>query len=105
MKRVKESGHEIKQSVLDYVLMDKELAEHVERITICDKDKDMSPFNLKREGKNIRMVYSDHNPIIVETNLVLKQIKTEESRKREVMTEEGKENYRRELEEKEIRKI
>ena len=91
--------------MLDYVIFDKEFAEHIEKITIWDDDKEISPFNLKRERKGIRMVYSDHNPIVVETNLVLKQIKTEESRKRKVMTEEGKEKYRKELEEKKIHRI
>ena len=94
-----------KQSVLDYVVIDEEFAEHIGKITIWDDDREISPFNLKRDGKNVRMAYSDHNPIVVETNLVLKQIKTEENKKRRVMTEEGKERYRRELEEKEINKI
>ena len=48
------------------------------------------------------MVYSDHNPIVLETDLVLKQITTEEGSKRKILTEEGKEAYRKELEERKI---
>ena len=48
------------------------------------------------------MVYSDHNPIVLETDLVLKQVKTEEGNRKKVMTDEGKEAYRKELEERKI---
>ena len=66
----------------------------------------MSPFHLKRENANhIRMVYSDHNPVTIETNLLIKQIDTEESKRRRVLTEEGRMRYRMELEEREVSKI
>ena len=64
-------------------------------------NRDVAPFHLKRlSAKKIKTVYSDHNPIIMETNLVMKQIDAEEKKKRRVLTEEGKVKYRQELEEK-----
>ena len=95
-----------KKSVLDYVIVDKELSEHLKKVTIYDGSKELSPFHLKRESaKNIRTIYSDHNPIIIETDLVMKQIKTEEGRKRRILTDEGKVRYRNELAEKKISRI
>ena len=76
------------------------------KVTIYDGSKELSPFHLKRESaNNIRTIYSDHNPIIIETDLVMKQIKTEEGRKRRILTDEGKVRYRNELAEKKISRI
>ena len=95
-----------KKSVLDYILVNEELADYITKMTIYDKSKEMSPFRLKRESKKrIRSVYSDHNPIIMETNLLIKQIDTEERKKRQVLTAEGKIKYKEELEEREVSKI
>ena len=51
------------------------------------------------------MVYSDHNPIVIETDMVLKQVKTEERTKRYIMTEDGWEKYRKELEERKLSQV
>ena len=76
-------------------MVDNELSEHVKKVKIYDNSKDISPFHLKRENANkIRTIYSDHNPIVVETDLVMKQIKTEEEKKRRVLTDEGKLKYK-----------
>ena len=55
--------------------------------------------------KDIKMVYSDHKPIMIKTDLIMKQIKTEENNRRRVMTEEGREKYKKELEEREISRV
>ena len=94
------------KSVLDYVLFDEEMAEHIKKMRIHDNnDREISPFHLRKETKGkIKMVYSDHNPIVVETDLVMKQVKTEESTKRRVMTEEGWTKFRTELEKRKVSK-
>ena len=91
---------------MDYVIVDDELGKHLSKVKIYDTSRDISPFHLKRvSAKKVRTIYSDHNPIIVETNLIMKQIMTEEGKKRRVMTDEGKMKYNQELEEKEVSKI
>ena len=94
------------KSVLDYVLVDEELGEHLQKMEIFDKDKDLSPFRLKREtSKKIRMVYSDHNPIIVETDLVTMMVELMEKKKRAVMTRDGREKYKKDLQKMKISQI
>ena len=94
------------KSVLDYVLVDSELSKYISKMKIYDDSREISPFHLKRENAmKIRTIYSDHNPIIVETNLVMKQIATEESRRRRVMTDEGKLKYNKELKENKVSQI
>ena len=94
-----------KKSILDYVIMDEDFSEHIESVKIFDNDDSMSAFNLKRKRKDIKMVYSDHKPIMIKTDLIMKQIKTEENNRRRVMTEEGREKYKKELEEREISRV
>ena len=94
-----------KKSILDYILVNEEMADYITKMTIYDKSKEMSPFHLKRSKRVIRSVYSDHNPIIMETDLVMKQTDEEENKKRQVLTPEGMLNYERELEERKVSKI
>ena len=94
------------KSILDYVIADKELAEHITEMKVHDKDKDISPFNLKRiNSKKIKMVYSDHNPIVIKTDLILMSIQTMEKRKRTVMTKEGREKYKLDLQKEGVSNI
>ena len=94
------------KSVIDYVIVDEELGSYVDKMKILGGgDRTISPFNLKRTGKEIKMVYSDHNPIVIETDLVLKQTSIEDNKKRMVMTDDGKVKYRNELKELEVSKI
>ena len=94
------------KSILDYVLVDEELAEHIKEMKIHDKDKDISPFHLKQvNARKIKMVYSDHNPMVVKTDLILMKIQTQEKQKKIVMTREGREKYNLELQKEEISKI
>ena len=94
------------KSILDYVLVDKELGEHIKEITIHDTDKDISPFHLKRESaKKIRTIYSDHNPIVLKTDLIMMKIQTEERKKKTIMTKEGKEKYKNDIQKQKVSKI
>ena len=94
------------KSILDYVVVDKELDLHIKKMEIHDQDKDISPFHLKRvNAKKIRTIYSDHNPIMVETDLVLMQKEMMEKRKKAVLTKEGREKYHNDLQRKEISKV
>ena len=94
------------KSILDYVIVDEEFAEHITEMKIHDKDKDISPFNLKQiNTKKIKMVYSDHNPIVVKTDLVLMKIQTQEKRKKIVMTREGREKYNLDLQKEGVSKL
>ena len=94
------------RSILDYVLVDEELGSYIKEVEIHDKNKDISPFHLKREPSNkIRMIYSDHNPIVVKSDLILMQRDTTEKKKRLVLTKEGREKYHNELQQKEISKM
>lgn len=94
------------KSIVDYIIIDEELKEHIKEIKIYDDgNREISPFRLKKKGKKIRTVYSDHNPIVIKTDLVLKQIKTEETTKKYIMTEEGWKRYEKEIEEKKISKV
>ena len=90
------------KSILDYVIVNEGMSAYIKRMKIYDGgNRGVAPFHLKRiSAKKIKTVYSDHNPIIMETNLVMKQIDAEEKKKRRVLTEEGKVKYRQELEEK-----
>ena len=94
------------KSVLDYMLVDKELAEHIEDMTIHDTDKDISPFHLKRESaRKIKTIYSDHNPMTLKTDLIKMKIQTEERKRKTIMTEEGREKYKQDLQKHKISKI
>ena len=94
------------KSILDYVIVDEEFAEHITEMKIHDKDKDISPFNLKQiNTKKIKMVYSDDNPIVVKTDLVLMKIQTQEKRKKIVMTREGREKYNLDLQKEGVSKL
>ena len=94
------------KSILDYVLVDEELGEHIKKMTIHDEDKYLSPFHLKRESsKKIRTIYSDHNPIVVETDLVLMAIEIMKRKTRTVLTKEGREKYNNDLQKMKISDI
>ena len=95
------------KSVVDYVIVDEELKEYIKKIKIYDDgNRELSPFNLRKDGKTkVKMVYSDHNPIVIETDLVVKQIETEEKTKKYIMTEDSWSKYRQEIQEKEVSKI
>ena len=80
--------------MLDYALVGKEMEEHIKRFTIYEGNKDISPFNLRRTGGEVRMVYSDHNPMVLETDLVMKEIKSEEENQ---STMGGREEHARNL--------
>ena len=94
------------KSILDYVVVDRELGEHIKKTTIHDEDKDVSPFHLKRvSARKIRTIYSDHNPIVIETDLVWMAIEVMERKKRTVMTKEGREKYNQDLQKLKISNI
>ena len=95
------------KSVVDYVIVDDELKEHIKKIKIYDDgNREISPFNVRKDAKTkTKMVYSDHNPIVIETNLILKQIETEEKTKKYIMTEDGWSKYRKEIQEKKVSEI
>ena len=62
-----------KRSVIDFILMEEEDEDYIESLEI-DESKSKAPFRLKSvEGGNIQTVYSDHNPMILKTNLILKE--------------------------------
>ena len=94
-----------RKSILDYVVMDEKLCRVAKSIKIYDKSKEMSPFNIKKEAKEIKIIYSDHNPIIIEVDLITMQIQETERKKKTVMTEDGYTAYRNELQSKEISKM
>ena len=74
-------------------------------MNIHDKDKDLSPFHLKRvNAKKIKMIYSDHNPVVVKTDLVLMKKQTQEKQKKTVMTKEGREKYKMDLQREKVSK-
>ena len=79
------------KSILDYVIVDKDLGEHIKKMTIHDEDKDLSPFRLKRVSANkIKAVYSDHNPIEVETDLVFMAAEVIKRKRRTLLSKEKK---------------
>ena len=84
------------RSILDYIVVDAELGEHVQEMKVHDKDKNLSPFHLKKvNSKKIRTIYSDHNPIVFKTNLVMMQILTNEKKTRKILTEDGRKSTQR----------
>ena len=94
------------KSVLDYVLVDDELSDHIKEMKVHDEDRDISPFHLKQvTTKKIKTIYSDHNPITVKTDLIMMKIQTQEKQKKIVMTKEGRERYKTELQKEGISKI
>ena len=93
------------RSILDYVVVDKELGDYIKEMVIHDTSKDLSPFHLKKTGMEIRMIYSDHNPIVVRTDLILMQRKPMEKKKKAVLTKEGGKKYHDELQKKKISQI
>ena len=93
------------RSILDYVVVDKELGDYIKEMVVHDTSKDLSPFHLKKKRKEIRMVYSDHNPIIVKTDLIMMQKETMEKRRKAVLTKEGMKKYHDELQRKKVSQI
>ena len=92
------------KSIIDYMIVDKESEEFVSKVTI-DESRENAPFNLKKDGQEIKMIYSDLNPMILETNLVMKEIKKLEEVKKLVMTEDGYKGYKKEINDKKVSTI
>ena len=61
------------RSVIDYVIRKKEDEQLIEEMTI-DEDKEIAPYKITKENGKLKMVYSDHNVIKIQINLVGNQV-------------------------------
>ena len=87
-------------------MVDEELGGHIKEVRVYDDSKEISPFHLKRESsRKIRTIYSDHNPIVVETDLVMMKKVTSEESKKTVLTKEGRIKYGQDLQRRQVSKL
>jgi hypothetical protein len=87
-----------KKSVIDFIIMEEEDEHYITSIEI-DEKKSKAPFRLKSmEGGAIQTVYSDHNPMILKTNLIVKEQEKYKNSIRRIITEDGYKRYCEELE-------
>ena len=63
----RQSGME--RSVIDYIVIDESQIQHIQRL-IVDEGKNVAPFRRKIEDGVPRMVYSDHNTILLTIDLL-----------------------------------
>ena len=61
------------RSVTDYVIIKKEDEQLIEEMTI-DEDKEIAPYKITKENGKLKMIYSDHNVIKIQINLVGNQV-------------------------------
>ena len=80
-----------KKSILDYMIIEKDDEEFCRSLHV-DESKTFAPFRLKKEKGMIETVYSDHNCMILKTNLLLKERDKHQMESRSFMT---RENYNR----------
>ena len=94
-----------KRSVIDFIIMEEDDEHYIKSIEI-DENKSKAPFRLKNiEGGSIQTVYSDHNPMILKTNLILKEQEKYKSRIKRIITEDGYKKYCEELEKEKVADI
>ena len=83
--------------------MEEDDEQMIKKMTIeDDKIKITAPFHVTEEGGQTRTVYSDHNPMILETNYVLKEIKKVEDGTKSVMTPDGYKKYKEEIDKEKV---
>ncbi|MCH2406114.1 MAG: hypothetical protein MK200_07980 [Nitrosopumilus sp.] len=70
-----------------------------------DEGREMAPFHLKKEGDNIKKVYSDHNALYLETKYIMKEISKHEGSQKMIMNEEGYRNFKKELDESKVSEV
>ncbi len=92
------------KSVIDYIMIPKEEEEFIIDMTI-DEERENAPYHVKKEGTEVRKIFSDHNPMILKTNLVMMEIKKKEDSTYSVIKEENREAYKNEIQENQISKI
>ena len=93
-----------KQSVLDYIIIEKGDDEFVQEV-IIDEEKEYAPSHLVKENGVVRKVFSDHNAMMMKTNLIMKELVKVEEGSRVVMTKEGYEAFKKEVQEEKISSI
>ena len=93
-----------KKSILDYVLIEQDDEKYMIDMKI-DEEKEYAPFRLKEDNKHIRTIYSDHNSMILRTNVLIKEVEKQVLTGWKYMTKEGYDNYRKEINEAKISTI
>ena len=92
------------KSVIDYIIMSREDGEFITEMTI-DEGREHAPYRIKKEGKKVRKIFSDHNPMIVKTNMLMKQVIKKEDDTIVVIKKENVEAYKQEIQDQKISKI
>ena len=93
-----------KKSILDYIIIEQEDEKYLKEMKI-DESKKYAPFRLKKEDRQIKTIYSDHNSMILTTNVLLKEMEKQNKPAIKYMTKEGYENYEKEINEAKISNI
>ena len=74
--RVQEVCGETVRSVLDYCISSPKLANNLESMMI-DEEKVLCPFRVKKSDGNLTQVYSDHNALLSQFNVSVKEARKE----------------------------
>ena len=85
------------QSVLDYVITDRNAEEALEKMVI-DESREFSPVGYDQNG----LTYSDHNVFILKFNWIVMEVMKEKAKRKTIMTENGYKKYRKQLEERQV---
>ena len=93
------------KAILDYVMINEDEIEAVEKM-IVDEGKVVAPMRIKDDDGNLRTIYSDHNVISIRINwMVLDEERYKKVSPRRIMTEEGKQKYKEDIQRAEVSKI
>ncbi len=92
------------KSVIDYIIMSREDSEFITEM-IIDEGREHAPYHIKKEGKKARKIFSDHNPMIVKTNMLMKEAIKKEDDTIFVIKKENVEAYKQEIQDQQISKI
>ena len=66
--RTRNSKNKFEKSVIDYVMMSKELEENLINMHI-DEEKEFCPYSARKNKKGKKITHSDHNAIILNFEL------------------------------------
>ena len=93
-----------KKSILDYVIVSKENEDIIKEMVI-DEEKELAPFRIKDVKGIDTTVYSDHNVILLNLNLIEPERLKAKSSKMMIITAKGYAQIRKEFEEERISNI
>ena len=93
-----------KKSAIDYAIIEKEDVEYCKSLTI-DEEKIIAPFRLKKENGVVVTKYSDHNCMLLNMNLLLKEKEKYQMETRTIMTEENYKSFAHDLKTEKVSSI